>query len=595
MYSKAAAQTSLMSEADASIKGIIKRLSEKEVRNMKLNGSQILIECLLEQGVDTVFGYPGGAILNVYDELYKHRDKITHILTSHEQGASHAADGYARATGRVGVCISTSGPGATNLVTGIATAYMDSVPLIAITGNVGTNLLGRDSFQEVDIRGITMPITKHNFIVRSVEEMADTVRSAFRIAQEGRPGPVLIDLTKNATADVTEFKPQEPDKIEPFDSEIHAEDIDAAVRLIEKYHKPYILAGGGAVIANAQKELKEFAEKTDAPVADTLMGKGAFDGRDDRYTGMIGMHGTKVSNLGVSACDLLIVIGARFSDRVTGNAKRFAQKAKIIQIDVDAAEINKNVPVDLQIVGDARVVLERLNKKLSRQNHKEWMAHMMELKERFPLKYNHETLSGPGIIEEIYKETNGDAIVVTEVGQNQMWAAQYYKYKEPHQLLTSGGLGTMGYGLGASIGAKIGRPEKTVVNIAGDGCFRMNMNELATAARYHVPFVEVILNNSVLGMVRQWQTLFYGKRYSATVLEDQVDYVKVAEALGARGKRVTKKEDFAAAFREAAASDGPFVLDCVIDPDDKVFPMVPAGAAIADTFDEDDLKAKETK
>lgn len=595
MYSKAAAQTSLMSEADASIKGIIKRLSEKEVRNMKLNGSQILIECLLEQGVDTVFGYPGGAILNVYDELYKHRDKITHILTSHEQGASHAADGYARATGRVGVCISTSGPGATNLVTGIATAYMDSVPLIAITGNVGTNLLGRDSFQEVDIRGITMPITKHNFIVRSVEEMADTVRSAFRIAQEGRPGPVLIDLTKNATADVTEFKPQEPDKIEPFDSEIHAEDIDAAVRLIEKYHKPYILAGGGAVIANAQKELKEFAEKTDAPVADTLMGKGAFDGRDDRYTGMIGMHGTKVSNLGVSACDLLIVIGARFSDRVTGNAKRFAQKAKIIQIDVDAAEINKNVPVDLQIVGDARVVLERLNKKLSRQNHKEWMAHMMELKERFPLKYNHEALSGPGIIEEIYKETNGDAIVVTEVGQNQMWAAQYYKYKEPHQLLTSGGLGTMGYGLGASIGAKIGRPEKTVVNIAGDGCFRMNMNELATAARYHVPFVEVVLNNSVLGMVRQWQTLFYGKRYSATVLEDQVDYVKVAEALGARGKRVTKKEDFAAAFREAAASDGPFVLDCVIDPDDKVFPMVPAGAAIADTFDEDDLKAKETK
>lgn len=595
MYSKAAAQTSLMSEADASIKGIIKRLSEKEVRNMKLNGSQILIECLLEQGVDTVFGYPGGAILNVYDELYKHRDKITHILTSHEQGASHAADGYARATGRVGVCISTSGPGATNLVTGIATAYMDSVPLIAITGNVGTNLLGRDSFQEVDIRGITMPITKHNFIVRSVEEMADTVRSAFRIAQEGRPGPVLIDLTKNATADVTEFKPQEPDKIEPFDSEIHAEDMDAAVRLIEKYHKPYILAGGGAVIANAQKELKEFAEKTDAPVADTLMGKGAFDGRDDRYTGMIGMHGTKVSNLGVSACDLLIVIGARFSDRVTGNAKRFAQKAKIIQIDVDAAEINKNVPVDLQIVGDARVVLERLNKKLSRQNHKEWMDHMMELKERFPLKYNHEALSGPGIIEEIYKETNGDAIVVTEVGQNQMWAAQYYKYKEPHQLLTSGGLGTMGYGLGASIGAKIGRPEKTVVNIAGDGCFRMNMNELATAARYHVPFVEVILNNSVLGMVRQWQTLFYGKRYSATVLEDQVDYVKVAEALGARGKRVTKKEDFAAAFREAAASDGPFVLDCVIDPDDKVFPMVPAGAAIADTFDEDDLKAKETK
>ena len=595
MYSKAAAQTSLMSEADASIKGIIKRLSEKEVRNMKLNGSQILIECLLEQGVDTVFGYPGGAILNVYDELYKHRDKITHILTSHEQGASHAADGYARATGRVGVCISTSGPGATNLVTGIATAYMDSVPLIAITGNVGTNLLGRDSFQEVDIRGITMPITKHNFIVRSVEEMADTVRSAFRIAQEGRPGPVLIDLTKNATADVTEFKPQEPDKIEPFDSEIHAEDIDAGVRLIEKYHKPYILAGGGAVIANAQKELKEFAEKTDAPVADTLMGKGAFDGRDDRYTGMIGMHGTKVSNLGVSACDLLIVIGARFSDRVTGNAKRFAQKAKIIQIDVDAAEINKNVPVDLQIVGDARVVLERLNKKLSRQNHKEWMDHMMELKERFPLKYNHEALSGPGIIEEIYKETNGDAIVVTEVGQNQMWAAQYYKYKEPHQLLTSGGLGTMGYGLGASIGAKIGRPEKTVVNIAGDGCFRMNMNELATAARYHVPFVEVILNNSVLGMVRQWQTLFYGKRYSATVLEDQVDYVKVAEALGARGKRVTKKEDFAAAFREAAASDGPFVLDCVIDPDDKVFPMVPAGAAIADTFDEDDLKAKETK
>ena len=557
---------------------------------MKLTGSQILIECLKEQGVDTIFGYPGGAILNVYDELYKHSNEIRHILTSHEQGASHAADGYARATGKVGVCMATSGPGATNLVTGIATAYMDSVPLVAITANVGVSLLGRDSFQEIDIAGVTMPITKHNYIVKDVQQLADVVRSAKKKKKEGRPGPVLIDITKNATADLAEYTPVVPEPVEPSKGYIREADLEQAIRMIQKSKKPFIFVGGGAVISNASEELKEFVEKVQAPVTDSLMGKSAFDGTHELYCGMLGMHGTKAANFGVSQCDLLITVGARFSDRVTGNPKRFAKHAKILQIDVDPAEINKNILVDASIIGDVKEVLKRLNARLEEYHHNEWINYMKELKEKHPLKYDQNALTGPYIIEEIYKETKGDALIVTEVGQHQMWAAQYYKYSKPRTLLTSGGLGTMGYGLGASIGAKIGRPDKTVINIAGDGCFRMNMNEIATAARYNIPIIQVVINNHVLGMVRQWQTLFYGQRYAQTVLNDAVDFVKLAEAMGAVGIRVEKKEEFAPALQKALTLGKPVVLDCIIDSDDKVFPMVPAGHAIDEAFDQDDIQ-----
>lgn len=557
---------------------------------MKLNGSEIVIECLKEQGVDTVFGYPGGAILNIYDELYKHSDEIRHILTSHEQGASHAADGYARSTGKVGVCLATSGPGATNLVTGIATAYMDSVPVVAITANVGVSLLGRDSFQEIDITGVTMPITKHNFIVKDVNKLADTIRWAFQIAQEGRPGPVLIDIPKDVTAGIAEYEPKKPEPVVRSTEYIKEADLDAAVSLISEAERPFILVGGGAVISGAQEELKEFAQKIHAPVADSLMGKGAFDGKSDLYTGMVGMHGTKAANLGVTKSDLLVVIGARFSDRVVGQASSFAKKAKIVQIDVDAAEINKNIMVDAAVIGDVKEVLQRLNARLEERRHDEWDDEIRALKEKYPLKYNEEGLSGPYIVEEIYRQTNGDAIIVTEVGQHQMWAAQYYKYPKPRTLLTSGGLGTMGYGLGAAIGAKVANPGKTVVNIAGDGCFRMNMNEIATAARYNIPIIQVVINNHVLGMVRQWQTLFYEKRYSATVLNDSVDFVKLAEAMGAVGMRVTKKEELAPAFEKALSLGRPVVIDCVIDCDDKVFPMVAAGQPIDTVFDQDDIQ-----
>ena len=556
---------------------------------MKLNGSEIVIECLKEQGVDTVFGYPGGAILNIYDELYKHSHEIRHVLTSHEQGASHAADGYARSTGKVGVCMATSGPGATNLVTGIATAYMDSVPVVAITANVGVSLLGRDSFQEIDISGVTMPITKHNFIVKDVTKLADTIRWAFHIAQDGRPGPVLIDIPKDVTAAVTEYEPKKPEPVVRSTEFIKDSDLEEAVKLIHKSKKPFILVGGGAVISGAQEELKEFAEKVHAPVADSLMGKGAYDGNSELYTGMLGMHGTKAANLGVTQCDLLITVGARFSDRVVGQAKAFAKRAKIIQIDVDAAEINKNIMVDAAVIGDVKEVLKRLNERIEEHRHDEWDATVKELKEKYPLKYNTEGLSGPYVVEEVYRQTKGDAIIVTEVGQHQMWAAQYYKYSKPRTLLTSGGLGTMGYGLGAALGAKMGNPDKTVINIAGDGCFRMNMNEIATAARYNIPIVQVVINNHVLGMVRQWQTLFYEKRYAATVLDDKVDFVKLAEALGATGIRVTKKEELAPALEKALSLGKPVVVDCVIDCDDKVFPMVAAGKPIDTVFDQDDL------
>lgn len=558
---------------------------------MQLTGSEILVECLKEQGVDTVFGYPGGAILNIYDALYKHSGEIKHILTSHEQGAAHAADGYARATGKVGVCMATSGPGATNLVTGIATAYMDSVPMVAITANVTLPLLGKDSFQEVDIAGVTMPITKHGYIVKNVEILADTIRKAFHIARSGRPGPVLIDITKDVTAAACEYTPmtiQQGERVTRYTRE----ELMLVAEMIHKAKKPYIYLGGGAIISEASAEVAEFAELIDAPVCDTLMGKGAFDGKSERYTGMIGMHGTKTSNLGVSECDLLVALGARFSDRVTGNPKKFAENARIIQLDVDAAEINKNIRVDASLVGDLKKTLTELNACLSKQEHPEWMAHITELKEKYPLKYDDENLSCPYIMQEIDRVTNGEAIITTDVGQHQMWAAQYYKYTKPRTLLTSGGLGTMGYGLGASIGAKMGCPEKTVVNIAGDGCFRMNMNEIATAARYQIPIIQVVINNHVLGMVRQWQNLFYGQRYSATVLNDAVDFVKLSEAMGAKAIRATTKKDFEAAFQSALACDGPFVIDCQIDCDDKVWPMVAPGAAISEAFDEGDLQAE---
>lgn len=559
---------------------------------MQLNGAEIVIECLKEQGVDTVFGYPGGAILNVYDELYKHRDEIRHILTSHEQGAAHAADGYARATGKVGVCLATSGPGATNLVTGIATAYMDSIPVVAITCNVGVPLLGKDSFQEIDIAGVTMPITKYSFIVKDVNQLADTIRKAFRIAKMGRPGPVLIDIPKDVTAKKAEYEKENPGVYNREFTHIDEKEIDAAAEMIQVSEKPFIFVGGGAVLSEASKELKEFVEKMDAPVTDSLMGKGAFPGIDPRYTGMLGMHGTKASNYGVSECDLLVVVGARFSDRVTGNTSTFAKNAKILQIDIDPAEMNKNIIIDQGVVGDIKAVLRKLNEVLPQQDHTEWMKKIQDYKEKYPLKYHDGVLTGPFVVEEIYRQTKGDAIITTEVGQHQMWAAQYFKYTKPRTLLTSGGLGTMGYGLGAAIGAKTGCPDKTVINVAGDGCFRMNMNELATAVRHEVPVIEVVINNHVLGMVRQWQDLFYDERYSATVLRDAVDYVKLAEAMGAEGMRATTQEEFREAFAKALASGRPVLIDCMIDCDDKVWPMVAPGAAISEAFDEQDLKDK---
>ena len=559
---------------------------------MILNGSQIVIECLKEQGVDTVFGYPGGTILNIYDELYKNSDDITHILVSHEQGAAHAADGYARSTGKVGVCMATSGPGATNLVTGIATAYMDSVPLVAITANVAKSGLGKDSFQEIDIVGATMPITKHNFIVKEIKNLAPTLRKAFKIAKSGRPGPVLVDITKDVTANKIEFTSKEPEEIKRYSDSITEDDLNTVADMIKVSEKPFILVGGGAVISEADKEVREFAELVDAPVCDSLMGKGAFDGTNKRYTGMIGMHGTKASNFGVTESDLLIVLGARFSDRVIGNAKEFAKNANIVHIDVDPSEINKNIKADASIIGDIKEVLLRLNKKVEKKDNSQWMAHIEELKKQYPLDLDKSKLTGPAVIDSLYNITNGDAIVTTDVGQHQMWAAQFYKYKKSRQLITSGGLGTMGYGVGACIGAKMGNKDKICVNIAGDGCFRMNMNEIATATRYNIPIIQIVINNHVLGMVRQWQTLFYGKRYSNTVLNDAVDFVKIAEGMGAKAYRVTTVEEFEAALKDAIEMNIPCVIDAQIDQDDKVFPMVPANTAISEAFSEEDLAAR---
>lgn len=558
---------------------------------MQLTGAEIVVECLKEQGVDTVFGYPGGTILNVYDALYKHQDEINHILTSHEQGAAHAADGYARATGKVGVCLATSGPGATNLVTGIATAYMDSVPMVAITCNVILPALGKDSFQEVDIAGVTMPITKHGYIVKDISILAETLRKAFKIAKSGCPGPVLVDITKDVTANLFEYTKAEPE--EETSNVMYTEaDIEKAVSLIQSAEKPFIYVGGGAVISGAAAQVYELAKKIEAPVCDTLMGKGAYPGDDELYTGMIGMHGTKASNLGVSKCDLLIALGARFSDRVVGNASKFAANAKVLHIDIDAAEINKNIRTEASVVGDLKEILEKINGKITKKEHKEWVAHIKELKEKYPLNYDRSGLSCPYVMEELERITQGDAIITTDVGQHQMWAAQYYHYTKPRTFLSSGGLGTMGYGLGACIGAKMGKPDKICVNIAGDGCFRMNMNELATASRYQIPIIQIVINNHVLGMVRQWQTLFYEKRYSQTVLNDKVDFCMVARGLGCEAIKVCTKEEIGPAIEKAIALKQPVLIECVIPEDDKVFPMVPAGAAISEVFDAKDLETR---
>ena len=561
---------------------------------MRLTGAEIVIECLKEQKVDTVFGYPGGNILNVYDALYKHSSEIRHIRTSHEQGAAHAADGYARRSGKVGVCFATSGPGATNLVTGIATAYMDSVPLVAITCNVGLSLLGKDSFQEVDITGVTTPITKHNFIVKDVKDLAPTIRRAFRIAKKGRPGPVLVDIPKDVTAMEADYEYVSPDtkglvtSHDDDDFEISGAELDKAIELLENAKKPFIFVGGGAVISGAEKELVEFVKKLDAPVCDSLMGKGAFSGTDDNYTGMLGMHGTKASNFGVSECDLLVAVGTRFSDRVLGNPKTFAKNAKKLQIDIDPAEINKNIVVDSFVIGDVKSVLEKLNSRLSQMDHHEWVSHIRELSKKYPLDIPKDILSGPYIIDSIYRKTKGDAVIVTEVGQHQMWAAQYYKFKKPHQFITSGGLGTMGYGLGAAIGVKAADPKATVINIAGDGGFRMNMNEIITAVANDLPLVEIIINNHVLGMVRQWQDLFYGKRFSQTILDDGADYVAMARSMGAVSFCATTREEFDEALERALNEKKPVVIDAVIGMDEKVFPMVAPGKPISECFDQND-------
>jgi len=553
----------------------------------KLSGAEIVIACLKEQGVDTVFGYPGGAILNIYDALYKHSDEIHHVLTSHEQGAAHAADGYARASGKVGVCLATSGPGATNLVTGIASAYMDSSPVVAITCNVANPILGKDSFQEIDIAGISMPITKYNFIVKDVRELAGVLRRAFRIARSGRPGPVLVDITKDVTAAETEYEPKNI-AVASMQELPAAEKLTEAVSLLRAAKKPCIMAGGGAILSEAAPALKRFAHKLDAPVCCTLMGQGAFDQNDTLYTGMVGMHGTKTSNYTVSDCDLLVVVGARFSDRVAGSPKQFAAKAKILQIDIDEAEVNKNIHVAAALIGDAGQILSCLAESLEQQHHREWLSEISRRKEQFPLQVG-EGLTGPRVIRELDALTPDDAIIVTEVGQHQMWAAQHYSYRNPRTFLTSGGLGTMGFGLGAAIGAQSAMPERVVVNVAGDGCFRMNMNELATVAREGLPLIELIVNNHALGMVRQWQTLFYEKRYSSTVLRDHVDYCKIAEAMGIRAYCVTSVEELRAALSEAVASRKPAVLDVRIDSDEKVFPMCPPGADLKEVFDETDL------
>lgn len=562
---------------------------------MKLSGSDIIVECLLEQGADTIFGYPGGAVLNIYDSLYKYSDKIKHVITCHEQGACHAADGYARSTGKTGIVLATSGPGATNLVTGIATAYMDSIPLVAITGNVSCGLLGLDSFQEVDITGITMPITKHNFIVKSVDELADTIRLAFQIAMSGRKGPVLVDVPKDITQAFTEYTPAPAQK--PFETAPLSEDeISAAAELIANAKRPYIYAGGGVIASEASAELKKLAELTDAPVSCSLMGQGAYDETDRRYIGMLGMHGTVKAAYALNNCDLFIGIGTRFSDRVTGDTSVFGKQAKIIHIDIDPAEFNKNIDVDVTVAGDVKAVLSALNTKIAQQSHPEWCEEVLGGDFGEPVQEGTKELpvTPEAVIEELDRLTSGDAIITTEVGQTQMWAAQYYKCRNPRSFISSGGLGTMGYGLGAALGAKTGNPDKTVVNMAGDGSFAMNLNELISAAAHGINIIEIVMNNNVLGMVRQWQRLFYSKHFSETTLDARhIDYVKLGEAFGVKTFVIEKTEDITPVLTEALSisKSAPVMIEVRIDRDINVLPMIPAGKPVVNPITSIDLEA----
>lgn len=552
---------------------------------MKLNGSQIVLETLKEQGVDTIFGYPGGTILNIFDELYKYGDTFNHILTAHEQGAAHAADGYARATGKVGVCFATSGPGATNLVTGIATAHMDSIPLVAITCNVGTSLIGRDSFQEVDITGITMPITKHNFMIKHVEDLAPTIRKAFKIAMSGRKGPVLIDIPKDITAAECEYTP-EPKQVADEPIRPTQPCIDRALEILKNSKKPLIYLGGGAILSNVGDDIIRFAEKLDAPVVSTLMGLGAFPNGHPLHLGLIGMHGRYECNKAAHDCDVLITCGARFSDRVAGNRARFAPNAEILHIDIDAAEMDKNIISNYHLKGDLSEVIPMLTQSIEQCDHSEWKAEIDASKRPFVQNQIGDYVNPQALIEAIDSKTPDDTIVVTDVGQHQLWAAQFYKFKYPRTLLTSGGLGTMGYSMGASIGGQIGCPDKTVVMFAGDGGFHMNLAELATMASYNVPVKVFIMNNTVLGMVRQWQKVFYGNRFADTDPHRKTDFVKVAEAFGVKGMRISSNEDIQSVVDEALAYDGPVLVDCVISPDSNVLPMIPPGGSADDTIDE---------
>lgn len=548
---------------------------------MQLNGSDIIMECLLEQGVDTVFGYPGGAVLNIYDALYKYSDKLRHIETAHEQGAAHAADGYARATGRVGVCIATSGPGATNLVTGIATAYMDSVPVVAITGNVTRNLLGLDSFQEVDITGVTMPITKHNYIVKDINQLADTIREAFWLANEGRKGPVLVDIPKDISAQMCEYTPKTPEapRVFPLPQEFRFE---KALELLQKAERPFLYTGGGVISSGASEEVAKLAERLDAPVASSLMCQGGFDQTDSRYMGMLGMHGTKTAALALQNCDLFVAVGTRFSDRVTCNADLFARHCPIIQIDIDPAEFNKNIEVDVKLKGDAKAIVQELLNRLPQKENWEWMNRIHQWQKKYPLVQQpgrEGTVTPQQVLETLDQLTNGEAILATEVGQHQMWAAQFYRFRSPRQFISSGGLGTMGFGLGAALGAQVGLPEKQVVNIAGDGSFHMNCNELSTLSKYGIPVIELVFNNQVLGMVRQWQKLFYGGRFSQTTLEKKTNYEMLAEAFGVKAMTISSPEEVEPVLKAALETQGPVLINCHIDPDCNVLPMVPAGAS----------------